>query len=386
MSSPESVPLPTILVVDDEPTVAHATERILARQGYQVVVANGGRAAIALAAARSFDAVVSDLAMPDMDGRALLRAMRAQDLDVPFIFLTGSPDLDSAIDAIEYGAFRYLIKPAAPTELLAVVAQAVGWRRVALIRREAVLELQGRPIGDRAGLEARFESALEKLWMAAQPIVSWETRTVLAYEMLVRTDEPTLRSPVDLLDAAERLQRTRDLGRAIRRLVAQRIPEAPPSAQVFVNLHPSDLEDEELGSSGGVLTPFSDRVVFEITERAALDGVRGLSRRIERLRELGFKIAIDDLGAGYAGLSSVAALEPDVVKADMSLVRGIESSALKQKLLKTIAALTNDLGVQLIAEGIETAGERDCVVSLGTPALQGYLFARPARGFPSVSY
>jgi len=96
---------PTILVVDDEPSIARATERVLSKEGYRVRIAAGGRQAIDLARSTRFDAIVSDLAMPDMDGRALLRAIRASDLDVPFVFLTGSPDLQSAIEAIEYGAF-----------------------------------------------------------------------------------------------------------------------------------------------------------------------------------------------------------------------------------------------------------------------------------------
>ncbi len=376
---------PTVLVVDDEPSIARATERVLTKEGYRVAIAAGGLQAIDLARSTRFDAIVSDLAMPDMDGRALLRAVRASDLDVPFVFLTGSPDLQSAIEAIEYGAFRYLIKPVPIDELADVVNRAVRWHRFAVARREAAPEIQGRPIGDRAGLEVRFAAALERLWMATQPIVSCGQRSVLAYETLVRTDEPTFRGPPDLLDAAERLGRTAELGRRIRRLVADLIPAAPPSALIFVNLHPADLEDDELSARDGVLTPFASRVVLEITERAALDGIRGLRDRVEHLRALGFRIAIDDLGAGYAGLSSCAALEPDVIKADMSLVRGIETSPIRQKLMRAIVALSNDLGVQLIAEGVETAAEQDCVAALGAHAVQGYFFARPGRGFPSIA-
>ncbi|HMC94217.1 MAG TPA: EAL domain-containing protein, partial [Polyangia bacterium] len=121
-------------------------------------------------------------------------------------------------------------------------------------------------------------------------------------------------------------------------------------------------------------------------ERAALDQIRGSRTRVERLRAIGYRIAVDDLGAGYTGLSSFAALEPDVVKADMSLVRGIESSAVKRKVVSAIAALSVDLGIKLVAEGIETPAERDCIVSLGADALQGYLFARPNRGFPVACY
>src|SRR5450755_263653 len=127
---------PSVLVVDDEPAVARTTERLLGRKGYRVTVAHGGQEAIALARANGFDAIVSDLDMPDVDGRALLRAIRKSNLDVPFVFLTGNPDLQSAIDAVEYGAFRYLIKPVPPLQLFDVVSRALRWHRLAVIRRE----------------------------------------------------------------------------------------------------------------------------------------------------------------------------------------------------------------------------------------------------------
>jgi EAL domain-containing protein (putative c-di-GMP-specific phosphodiesterase class I) len=375
-----------VLVVDDEPAVARSIERLLSRGGFDVTVAYAGREAIDKAQTTRFDVILSDLQMPDVDGRGLLRAIRASNLDIPFVFLTGSPDTQSAIEAVEYGAFRYLVKPAATAELLSVIGKAAEWHRLALVRREAAGELQGRTIADRAGLEARFDSALQNLWMATQPIVSWRGRTLVAYECLARSDEPTLRSPVDLFDAAERLGRTAEIGRSIRRKVADLLREASGSHVTFVNLHPNDLEDPELLSDTGPLVPFAERVVLEITERAALERVGRLQERVATLRQLGFRVAIDDLGAGYAGLSSLAAIEPDVVKADISLVRGIEDSPIKQKLLRAITQLCEDLGIQLVVEGIETPGERDCVCGLGADVLQGYLFARPGRGFPVPQY
>jgi EAL domain-containing protein (putative c-di-GMP-specific phosphodiesterase class I) len=250
------------------------------------------------------------------------------------------------------------------------------------VRREAARADMGRPIGDRAGLEAHFAAALQSLWMAAQPIVSWRSRDVYAYEVLLRSDEAALRSPVDFLDAAERLERTHELGRAIRTAVAAGLRGAPDGAAVFVNLHPSDLEDDELYDDEGALTPHARQVVLEITERAPLDQIRTLPTRVARLRELGYRIALDDLGAGYAGLASFAQFEPDVVKIDMSLIHGIELSAVKQKLVRSIVALCTDLGIPLIAEGIETAAELEVLTSLGGNLCQGYLFARPDRGFP----
>jgi len=377
---------PHVLVVDDEHAVARASERLLTMHGFKVTVAHNGREAIEKIRSTSFNAILSDLHMPDVDGRALLRAIRADNLDVPFVFLTGSPDTSSAIEAVEYGAFRYLVKPAETKELVDVVTKAARWHRLALVRREAASELNGRTIGDRAGLDSRFDSAIDGLWIAMQPIISWSTRTVLAYEALARTDEPTMCYPSELFDAAERLNRTRQLGRAIRSQVDALIPDTPGPALVFVNLHPTDLSDPELLSRDGALAPFASRVVLEITESTALDQVEGFRERLATLRRLGFRIAIDDLGAGYAGLSSFASIEPDVVKADMSLVRGIETSEIKRKLVGTIASLCRDLHIQLVVEGIETASERDHVQLLGGDAFQGFLFARPQRGFPSPQY
>jgi len=373
-----------VLVVDDEPVTARGYARALAAAGYKVSVAHDGREAAAMAKATPFDVIVSDIAMPDMDGLALLRTVREGDLDVPMIFMTGSPALESALAAIEYGAFRYLLKPVAPDAMLEVVGRAVRVHRLARVRREAaaVHELEGKPIGDRAGLEARFASAVEKLWVAAQPIISWSGRRIFAYETLLRTDEPTLRSPIDFFDAAERLGKAAELGRIIRRKVAVLLRETPPPALLFVNLHPADLEDPELYAEDGALTPFAPQVVLEITERAALDRIHELQSRVMRLRALGYRIAIDDLGAGYAGLTSFAQLEPEVVKVDMSLVRGIDSSAVKQKLVRSIIALCTELGIQLVAEGIETVAERDMLIGLGGDLCQGYLFAKPGRGYP----
>jgi EAL domain-containing protein (putative c-di-GMP-specific phosphodiesterase class I)/CheY-like chemotaxis protein len=373
-----------VLVVDDEPVTARGYARALAAAGYKVSVAHDGREASVLAKGHRFDAIISDIAMPDMDGLALLRVIRETDLDVPMIFMTGSPALESALAAIEYGAFRYLVKPVGHDAMMEAVARAVGVHKLARVRREAALmqELDGKQIGDRAGLEARFASGVEKLWVAAQPIVSWSGRRTVAYETLLRTDEPTLRSPLDFFDAAERLGKAAELGRIIRQHVARHLHETPAPANLFVNLHPADLEDEELYADDGALTPFASNVVLEITERAALDRIHELQSRVKRLRALGYRIAIDDLGAGYAGLTSFAQLEPEVVKVDMSLIRGIDSSPVKQKLVRSIVALCTELRIELVAEGIETPAERDSLISLGGDLCQGYLFARPGRGYP----
>jgi EAL domain-containing protein (putative c-di-GMP-specific phosphodiesterase class I) len=219
--------------------------------------------------------------------------------------------------------------------------------------------------------------------MAFQPIVSWSAKTALGYEALMRSREPSLERPSDLLDAAERLNRLHEVGRAVRREVASATTSGPDGL-LFVNLHPFDLNDNELLSGDSPLSQFASRVVLEITERSALDDVSGLSSKLASLRRLGFRVAIDDLGAGYAGLSSFARLEPDFVKLDMSLIRDIDRSTRKRSLVKGLAQIcARDLGIQVICEGIERPEERDALVEDGLDLFQGYLFARPGAGFPA---
>ena len=370
-----------VLLVDDECSIARAYARTLGAAGFSVETANDGKAAAAAAKAGKFDVIVSDIAMPGMNGIDLLRSVREHDLDVPFVIMTGGPGLDSALRAVEYGALRYLIKPVAPAELEEVVTRAVQLHQMAKIKREALdtYRQEGKNLGDRAGLEARFGRAMETLWIAYQPIVSWSRRSTFAYEALVRNEEPTLHSPPDLFEAAERLGRLQDLGRTVRDRVARTLDEQPTSALLFVNLHAMELADDSLVEPGAPLSRHADRVVLEVTERAPLEQIRDVTARVGQLRALGYRIAVDDLGAGYAGLTTFAHLEPEVVKVDMSLIRGIDQSPMKQKLLGSIVSLCRDLGIEIIAEGIETEAERDALVRVGGDLCQGYLFARPGR-------
>ncbi len=373
----------TVLLVDDDQAVARAYERILKKAGYSVDVSHDAQEAVALFGQRRFDVVVSDVRMPGMSGLDLLRAIRQRDLDVPVIIMTGSPDVQTASEAIEFGAFRYLVKPINLGQFLVLVARAQRLHEMARVRREAVAEYgpDGRYLGDKAGIEAPFANALTKLWMAYQPIVSWSQRSLFAYEALVRTGEPLLSNPAALFDAAERLGRLTDLGQAIRRHVANTMSHADLATPIFVNVHPADLQDESLFAPEAPLSAFASRVVLEITERASLDQVTDLMPRLARLRSMGYRIALDDLGAGYAGLASFAQLEPEIVKVDMSIVRGIDVSVTKQKLLGSIVSVCRDLEIHLVAEGIETVGERDTLAALGADLCQGYLFARPGKPF-----
>jgi EAL domain-containing protein (putative c-di-GMP-specific phosphodiesterase class I) len=373
--------------VDDEPEALRALERTLRGAGYVVESYTSARDAVERISTGDVQVVVSDISMPEMSGVELLRTIRAHDADLPVVLVTGLPAIDSATEAVEYGAFKYIVKPFEPEVLRSAIERARKLYRLARMKREALALLGANAVSaDRAGLEASFDRALSSLWMAFQPIVRAEDGSVFGYEALLRTEEPSLSRPDLVVDAAERLSSLPKLGRKVRELCAAAMGHAPPDAALFLNLHPLDLADEELFDEFLPLSRIAKRVVLEVTERAAIEEVDGVERRVGRLRELGFRVAVDDLGAGYAGLSSFALLEPEIVKLDVSLLRDIDQSPVKQKLVASMTALCKDMGFLVVAEGIETTAERDCVISLGCDLLQGFLFARPGRPFPSAAW
>jgi EAL domain-containing protein (putative c-di-GMP-specific phosphodiesterase class I)/FixJ family two-component response regulator len=366
----------TVLLVDDEEAVLRAHSRLLRQQGFTVETLSDGSLVLSRVAAGDVDVVVTDLRMQGVDGIEVLKSVRAAHPDVPVVLLTGSADIPSAVKAVEHGALRYLEKPVGGETLAATADEAVRIARLSRIQRQ-VYELYARNVFEESELEVRFAAALRGVRMAYQRIVRAGDESVYACEALVRTSEETLRRPDHLFAAAERVGGLRDLGRAIRDQVAGSVVGQAPSTCVFVNLHPLDLDDPDLYDLASPLTGVASQIVLEITERHSLDGMKGLPDKIRALRSLGFRIALDDLGAGYAGLTSFTRLGPDIVKLDMALVRDIHSEPTKRRLVESMVRLCHDLGILVVAEGVETEAERDVLVGLGCDFLQGYLFGRP---------
>lgn len=367
---------PRVLLVDDDGMILRSLGRMLRQAGYDVSTAADGSEALRVFASEGPDVVLSDLSMPDGDGIALLRAVRRADGSVPVLLMSGAPTLDATIEAVNLHADRFLTKPVARDVLLRALEEAVEVHRAHL---RALPEVEViRPVDELA-----FHRALSGLWIAFQPIVAWPSRQIAGYEALLRT--PAL-GPQELLTAAERLDRVPELGRLIRGRAVEAMRGAAPSERLFLNLHPSDLLDAELFAKDTPLAAMADRVVLEITERAPLSETPALDARLAELRERGFTLAIDDLGAGYAGLTGLNLVRPEVVKLDRDLIRGIDLSATLRKVVSSTIRMCHDLGIQVVGEGVETSGECEALVSLGCDLLQGFLFAEPGRPFPEVRW
>jgi EAL domain-containing protein (putative c-di-GMP-specific phosphodiesterase class I) len=369
----------SVLLVEDEPELKRALSRALRRIGFSIVAVSDGNAAVAELKQHSFDAILSDIELPGPSGVDLLRVVRAYDLDVPVILVTGLPRLETAIEAVQLGALEYLVKPVQLEALEEALTRASKLHQVARIRRDA-LRLHGeaeRMAGDRAGLLESLERACSTLSMVYQPIVDVAAGKVFAYEALVRSEEPSLPTPLALFAAARRLDRMSQLGLRIREIVGAGLASTDNDELLFYNMDPDDLTDETLFGMNGALAPFSSRVVLEFGERGAFEDVADFELKIEKLRGLGYHMAIDDFGGGSAGLKTFAAIEPDFVKIDMALVRGLNESALQKRLVKSTILLCRDLKCSAIAEGVETAQEFHTLVDLGCELMQGYFFAKP---------
>lgn len=377
-----------VLLVDDQPSVLRSMSRMLKIRGYSVDTASNGAEAIKQISQGEFDVVVSDIAMPEMDGISLLREIRAHDLYVPVILITGEPTVDTAIQALENGALHYLTKPVELPLLERMLTKAIRLRRMTEFRLRAAEVLGGGPphAADRSGLEMSFRRMLGTLWAAFQPIVDARNKACIGFEALLRSDEPSLTHPAAAIEAAKRLGQLEAVGRKMRDRVAEVFRVDHRTELLFVNLHVSDLLDPHLLSPSSALSQLAPQVVLEITERAILDDISDVSQRVAALREMGYRIAIDDLGVGYSGLTTFALIEPDFIKLDMALIRDIDQKPMHQRIVRSVLQLCEEMGTTAIVEGVESEAEFETLCSLGCGLFQGYLFARPGAGFPRTPW
>ena len=219
--------------------------------------------------------------------------------------------------------------------------------------------------------------------MLFQPIYDFKTGTVMAWEALARGPRGSeFESPAILFDFAEQFGQLFALEQACRSKALETVGALSPGQRLFLNIHPRTVVDPtfapgrtmELLKAHG-LGP--DSVVLEITERHSIKDFTSFHKTLDHYRSQGFRIAVDDAGTGYSGLSTVAALKPDFIKVDMSLVREVDRDPVRRALMETMVTLANRIGSEIIAEGIETKGEASALIEIGVHFGQGYYLSRP---------
>lgn len=238
------------------------------------------------------------------------------------------------------------------------------------------------PIGcrecrDGAGLNFTFT-------MAFQPIVNVRTRAIHAYEALVRG--PANEGAMSILSRVDDSNRYR-FDQACRvkaiEMAAQLGLAAQPNCLLHINFLPNAVYRAEtciratLQAAAEFGFPL-ERLVFEVTEGERVRDEVHLQSIFAEYRRQGFSTAIDDFGAGYAGLNLLANFQPDIIKLDMALTRAIDSDRARRAIVSGVVLTCRELGIQVVAEGVETAAEMAALRELGIELMQGYLFARPA--------
>jgi EAL domain-containing protein (putative c-di-GMP-specific phosphodiesterase class I) len=215
---------------------------------------------------------------------------------------------------------------------------------------------------------------------AYQPIVDTETGGNFAYEALVRgRDGQSAASvfsqiPSGQIYQFDRTARIRALELAVRLGLTTRLSLnfLPRSIETF-----PDAVNATLDAARKAHMPLGN-VILEVTEGEAVLDPAGFAERMNAYRAQGIRLAIDDFGAGYAGLDLLAEFQPDIVKLDMQLVRDIDSKGPRQAIVRAVIQVCDDLGIDVIAEGIETEPEYRWFRRAGVHLFQGYYFARPA--------
>ncbi|PPK94267.1 EAL domain-containing protein (putative c-di-GMP-specific phosphodiesterase class I) [Kineococcus xinjiangensis] len=218
--------------------------------------------------------------------------------------------------------------------------------------------------------------------MLFQPVVALDTGHVVGVEALARFDVPSFPTPAHAFAAATHVGLGTELELlAVRRALAG-LEQLPRGVRLSVNLSAEALLDpatpDLLLRAGHRARRDGRSLCVEVTEHTQVMDYPALIEVTGRLREAGLALAVDDAGAGFASLRHILRLRPDVIKADLDLVRGVDSDPVRQALIRSLVGFAAEIGADLIAEGIETQAEREALLDLGVPLGQGYLLGRPA--------
>ncbi len=215
---------------------------------------------------------------------------------------------------------------------------------------------------------------------AYQPIVDLDRKAVFAHEALVRG--PAGEGAMTVLSQVDEHNRYR-FDQACRVKAIKGASELGMQQPLSINFLPNAIYKPEVCirttlEAARVHNFPLDRIIFEVTEGERVDDGPWFAEILREYKRCGFKTAIDDFGAGYAGMKLLSDFQPDMIKIDMDLIRNVQANRARQAIVHSLVRLCEELDIQVIAEGIETPGERDWLYDNGIRLMQGYLFAKPA--------
>jgi EAL domain-containing protein (putative c-di-GMP-specific phosphodiesterase class I) len=301
------------------------------------------------------------------------------------IALSAFEDRPTVLEMLRAGAVGYLVKGTAAEEIVGSIrrvaeggtslsAEVIGGivhELSSQLRREEIEEEQRESRRD----EIRRFVQGQGLSMAFQPISDLLDGNVVGVEALARFRSIPLRAPDEWFAEAVALELGVQLEFATIAQAIEQLPKVPEGAYLSVNCSHRAASSEGLTE---LLAPVADRIVVEITEHEPVDDYDVLFSSLAGLRALGVRIAIDDAGAGFASLRHTLLLAPDIIKVDISLTRDIDRDRGRRAVASALISFADEMGMTIVAEGVETEAELKTLIDLGVRYGQGYYLAEPA--------
>jgi EAL domain-containing protein (putative c-di-GMP-specific phosphodiesterase class I) len=367
-----------VLLIDDDSAVRNGVAIALERQGRTVLACSDLASAQVLIETLPIRAAIADIRLSGQfafEGLDFIDYVNEKQPSTRVVLMSG--ELSNAIrrEAAARGAVAVLQKPCSLVEIeKAITSEATSARSTAASQTIHVPDIDDLLSGDRVS-------------NVFQPIIRLKDgkQSGFAYESLARVAvETPLDNPELLFRYAERKKRLLDIELLCVRNTIRNCPSIPPGLRIFLNVHPHVLSMGERFAEAVVrlaedeVIPL-DRFVFEITEQGELSMNRATASAIARLRDLGAGFAFDDLGIAYSHLCHLPAVRPQFLKISQHFGTAFETDAFRTKIVRNIASLAQDLGVETILEGVESRSTADAASELGITLMQGYLFGRPAK-------
>lgn len=376
-----------VLVADDDAVVREALGALIsAEESLELVALAAGVAeAVELAERHQPDVAVVDVRMPSGGGFAATRGIYARSPQTAILALSADGDRKMVVDMLRAGATGYVVKGSSGAEIVSAIlstargesflsteiaGEVVGELTEALAREQRELELHAR----RA---ERIRSILEPgaLQTVFQPIVDLRTGHNVGLEALTRVAVAGREQPAPWFAEAEAVGLGRELETRAAEEALSHLDSVPDDCFIAINLSPSSIDGWCHHDATGAGR--CDRIVIEITEHARVDDYEALERELTIARAAGVRIAVDDVGAGFASLHHILNLGPDFIKIDRSLTREVHADRGRRALAKALIAFGAELGSIVVAEGIETRKELETLRDLGVTCGQGFYIARP---------
>jgi EAL domain-containing protein (putative c-di-GMP-specific phosphodiesterase class I)/AmiR/NasT family two-component response regulator len=376
-----------VLIADDEPSLREALAELFAHEERVVLVGSAGDAeeAIELAVSRRPDVAILDVNMPAGGGARAAREIIRVSPATRVIALSAFEDRPTVLEMLRAGAVGYLVKGGEADHILDSIARVVdGGASLSSGVIDAIVdELSSQLRREEIELEQR-EARREQIGrfvagkgvtIVYQPILDLRTREIVGTEALSRFHSLPLRPSNEWFTEAVGLELGVPLELSTIRRALPALAWLPEGKYLSVNCSHRAAMSGELADAFGAAAP---RIVVEITEHEPVEDYGVLGRALADLRAAGVRIAIDDAGAGFASLRHTLRLRPDIVKIDISIVRDVDRDRGKRALASALTSFADEMGMAVIAEGIETHQELAALREIGVAYGQGFLLAEPA--------